>query len=145
MKNVLTLIKMRRRKDGKVVKEFHSFKEAAVYLGNENFGSTICRVCRRKTLYKGYYWQSQKVVKKRKNFDEQVVGKRVYIRRSTSDDECLDGKIKEFDPTTGKHEVLFDCGITEHFDLDNTEYKLKNDQGQKPIEKLDLKSGEVLA
>ena len=134
-----------RKKNGKVVKEFRSSLEAQAYFGYQFCWSTVCHYCREKGYYRGYYW-SYRMITKQKSATEAVVGKRLRLLLPADDnEEWLEGKVSAFDPGTGLHEITLDRGTIERLNLDDIPYEWKNDQGQKPVEKLDLKTGEVLA
>lgn len=72
-----------------------------------------------------------------------IVGKRLRVKQA--DRSWLEGKIKSFFSDSGEHEILFDCGRMERRCLEDIEYEWKNDRGQKPIEQLNLETGQVLA
>jgi len=74
---------------------------------------------------------------------EALIGKRLRVKQA--DNNWLEGKIKSFSSESGEHEILFDCGKIERRCLEDIQYQWKNDQGQKPIEQLDLQTGQVLA
>ena len=89
----------------------------------------------------GYHWR-YRVLRRPVSSDEALVGKR--LRMKQGDGDWLEGKIKSFRSDSGEHEIAFDCGKTERHCLENLEYEWKNDQGQKPIEQLDLQTGQIL-
>lgn len=76
------------------------------------------------------------------NSDEALVGKRLRIKQDGSD--WIEGQINSFCSDSGEYEIALDCGKTERHHLENLEYELKNDHGQKPIEQLGLETGQVL-
>lgn len=82
---------------------------------------------------------------KPKSASEAVVGKRLRILQRDANNQWLEGKVTAFDAANGLHEISFDRGTIEHHNLEAIQYEWKNDQGQKPVEKLDRKTGEVLA
>ena len=59
--------------------------------------------------------------RKKKCPNEQVIGKRISVKKQSvnSSDMWLEGKIANFHSDTGKHEILFDWGIVEHYRLDS--------------------------
>ena len=138
------IIQIRTKKRGKVVKEFRNSKEAQLYFGYQCCWSTICRYCREKGFYNGYYWK-YRMLTKRKSIDEEIIGRRLRVKQTGNAHEWLEGKINAFDSDTGRHEILYDNGTIEHCKLSEIVYKWKNDQGQKAVEQLDLKTGEVIA
>lgn len=133
------IVQIRKTKNGKVVKEFRTSREAQAYFGHQCCWSTVCRYCREKGYYKGYYWQ-YRMLKEPKRAEEKLVGKRLRVRQPPGEAvEWLEGKIYSFDPETLQFEIRYDCGTTERSRLRDLQYELKNDQGQKPVEQLDLR------
>ena len=141
---VQKIVQIRKHKNGLVVKEFRTSREAQAFFGYQCCWSTICRWCREESYQNGYFWQYH-MLKEQKSAEETVVGKRLRVQQAVGGNEWLEGKIVAFHSNTGKHEILLDCGITKYYKLKEIKYEWKNDQGQKPIEQLDLKTGEVLA
>jgi len=78
------------------------------------------------------------------SWDEALIGKRLRVKQA-ADNEWLEGKITSFCSDSGEHEILFDCGRIERRRLEDIEYEWKNDQGQKPVEQLDLQTGQIMA
>lgn len=144
MMGVQKIVQIRRTKNGKVAKEFRTSRDAQAYFGHQYCWSTVCRYCREKGYYNGYYWQ-YRMLRERKSAAEEIIGKRLRVQQPGNRDEWLEGKISSFHSKTGKHEILFDCGTIERHNLEDIRYEWKNDQGQKPVEQLDLKTGQVLA
>jgi hypothetical protein len=85
------------------------------------------------------------MVTERKSKEEEVIGRRLRVQQPGIGDEWLEGKTSAFDPETGRYAILYYSGIIEYHVLEDIHYEWKNDQGQKPVEKLDLKTGKVLA
>lgn len=144
MWGVTRLIEIRKTKNGEVVKAFRTSREVVAYFGYQACWSTFCGYAREKKFSRGYYWQYREL-RERKSEEEKVVGKRLRVNQPDDNHEWLEGKIAAFNVETGKHEILFDSGRVKHADLNDLDYEWKNDQGQKPVEKLDLKTGQVLA
>ncbi|CAJ1960340.1 unnamed protein product [Cylindrotheca closterium] len=134
-------LEIRKKRDGKVLKVFKNSKEAQAFFGHQSCWSSICRYCREEGFYLGYYWR-YRVLRKPLSSGEAVVGKRLRIKQG--DGKWLEGKIKSFRSDSGEHEIEFDSGKTERHRLEHLEYEWKNDQGQKPIEQLDLQTGQIL-
>jgi hypothetical protein len=144
MMGIQKVIQICKTKNGQVVKEFRTSREAQAYFGYQCCWSTLCRYCREKRHYNGYYWR-YRMVTERKSKEEEVIGRRLRVQQPGIGDEWLEGKINAFDPETGRHAILYDSGTIEYHVLEDIYYEWKNDQGQKPVEKLDLKTGKVLA
>ena len=76
---------------------------------------------------------------------ESIIGKRLRV---TNPQHCssdwVEGKIFFYDLKTGKHAIVYDDDTIVCVHLKTLDYEWKNDQGQKAVEKLDLKTGEVL-
>lgn len=142
------VIQIRRTRGGPVFKEFRASRDAQAYFGHQCCWSTFCRYCREKGFYMGYYWQ-YRFLKERKSADEKVVRKRLRVQQQpkpgNDDGEWLEGKIQAYHLSTGEHEILYDCGTVSRHRLGDITFEWKNDQGQKPVEQLDLKTGELLA
>ena len=93
----------------------------------------------------GYYW-AYRMASKPKSSQEAVIGKRLrMLMPDATDGEWLEGKIMAYDADSQNHEILLDRGTLVHQNLETMPHEWKNDQGQKPIEQLDLKTGKVLA
>jgi len=144
MMGVQKIVQIRKTKTGKVVKEFRTSRDAQAYFGHPCCWSTLCRYCREKGYYNKYYWQ-YRVLKEPKSAEEEMVGKRLRVQQPGNRDEWLEGKVEDFHSETGKHEILFDNGTMEQHKLEDIRYEWKNDQGQKPVEQLDLKTEKILA
>jgi len=147
MKGVKKIIQIRKTRNGEVVKEFRTSTEAHTYFGYKFFDKCrhISRICCEKEFYGGFFWQYRILEEKKKSPDEQIIGKRIRIKQVETDGTWLEGTVNSFHSKTGKHEIIFDCGSIEHHKLETIQYEWKNDQRQKPIEQLDLKTGQVLA
>lgn len=143
MMGVEKILQIRKKRRGRVVKEFRTSREAQAYFGHSCCWSAICRYCREQGFYLGYYWQ-YRLLREKKSDDEAVIGKRLRVHKQRGSHEYLEGVINSFDTSSGIHEIRYDCGAIEHLKLTETEYEWKNDQGQKPVEKLDLETGIVL-
>eukprot|EP00978_Attheya_sp_CCMP212_P009562 scaffold22653_cov53-Attheya_sp.AAC.4 len=144
MMGVQKILQMSKTKNGKVVKEFRTSRDAQAYFGHQCCWSTLCRYCREVGFYNGYYWQ-YRMLKEPKSAEEAMVGKRLRVLQPGNRDEWLEGKIEAFHSETGKHEIRFDNGTMEQRKLEDIRYEWKNDQGKNPVEQLDVKTGEVLA
>lgn len=139
---VQKLVQIRKKNHGKVVKEFRSSREAQAFFGYQCCWSTICRHCREETFYDGYYW-SYRMLREEQPEGMEFVGKRLRIHQPGGDD-WLEGQLTSYDADSKEYQVVYDCGKIEHRKLDDLSFEWKNDQGQKPVEKLDLKTGKVL-
>mmetsp|Transcript_17504 Transcript_17504/g.43015 ORF Transcript_17504/g.43015 Transcript_17504/m.43015 type:complete len:768 (-) Transcript_17504:777-3080(-) len=135
------IVEIRKKRNGRVVKVFKSSKDAQAFFGHQCHWNSICRYCREEGFYKGYYWR-YRILSTPLNSNDAVIGKRLRIKQG--DDNWLEGKVKSFCSSSGDHEIVFDCGTIERHCLAHIEYEWKNDQGQKPIEQLDSKTGEIL-
>lgn len=144
MMGVQKLVQIRKTRNGKIVKEFRTSRDAQAFFGHQQCWSTICRFCREEGYHNGYYWK-YRMLKKPRRAEEEIVGKRLRVQSPPGTGDWLEGKIESFNPNTGKHMIHFDNGVLENHKLEDICYEWKNDQGQKPVEKLDLKTGEVLA
>jgi len=141
LRGVQKIIQLRKTKRGRVVKEFRSARDAQTYFRHALCWSSICRFCREKKCEKGYFWQ-YKQLSVPKTTEEKFVGKRLRVRKR--DEGWIEGRINAFINDTGNHEIIYDCGFIERVALRDLQYEWKNDNGQKAIEKLDLKTGKVL-
>lgn len=143
MTGVQKIVQILRSENGEVIKEFRTSREAQAYLGHQCCWSTVCRYCREKGFFRGYYWQ-YRLLREPKRAEEVMVGKRLRVQQ-LGNIEWLEGKIDAFYYETGEHTILYDNGSVERRKLEDTQYEWKNDQGQKPVEQLGLKTGDVLA
>ena len=144
MYGIRKTIQIRKIKNGPVIKEFLNSNEAHEYFGSQIDARTIRKYCLEEKCYKGYHLK-YKLLRRRKSAEMEMVGKRIRIQQVESSFEWLEGKITDFNSATGEHEFLFDCGTIQCHRLNNITYEWKNDQGQKSVEQLDLKTGKVLA
>ncbi|CAB9504040.1 expressed unknown protein [Seminavis robusta] len=145
MMGVHKVIQIRKGKCGEVVKEFRTSRDAQAYFGYQCCWSKLCRYARDKEFAMGHHWR-YRMLREKATAQEEVLGKRLSIRQPAgSEFEWLEGKINAFNSQAGKFEILYDSGETIHCRLEDIQYKWKNDSGQKPVEQLDLKTGQVLA
>lgn len=140
---VQKIIEIRKRKNGPVVKEFRTSRDAQAHFGYQYCWSTICRWAREQDFQLGYYWQYH-LLKAPIRAEETLINKRIRVFRPDDEHDWLDGQITAFVAPTGKHEITFDSGTVVYHHLTSIKYEWKNDQGQKPVEQLDLKTGKVL-
>mmetsp|Transcript_22545 Transcript_22545/g.62654 ORF Transcript_22545/g.62654 Transcript_22545/m.62654 type:complete len:838 (+) Transcript_22545:42-2555(+) len=143
MAGVEKIVQIRKRKNGPVVKEFRTSREAQAFFDYQVYWATICSYCREQSFKGGYYWNYH-MLKKKKSPSEAAVGRRIRVRRPDDVHEWLDGTISCFDSATNQHEIMFDAGMVEYHNLKALKFEFKNDNGEKPVEQLDLQTGKVL-
>jgi len=140
------VIHIREKKNGEVVKEFRTSRTAQKFL--ESLGemfdwSTVCRWCRNEAHELGFYWKYN-MLKKSTIPSETLFSKRKRLRILQADNKWEEGTLTSFDSTTQRFQINYDSGNIEHHKLEGIVYEWKNDHGQKPVEQIDLKSGESL-
>lgn len=72
-----------------------------------------------------------------------LIGKQLQVKQDNN--SWLEGKITNFCSESGEHEIWFDCGIIERRSLEHIEFKWMLHRKKKPVEQLDLRTGQVLA
>ncbi|CAJ1960408.1 unnamed protein product [Cylindrotheca closterium] len=138
----IKVLEIRKKRNSNVANVFKNSKEAQAFFGHQCSWVTICLYCREEGFYLGYHWRYRVMSQPCLSSSEEVVGKRLRIKQG--DGNWLEGNIKSFCIDSGEHEIAFDYGKTERHRLEHLEYEWKNDQGQKPIEQLDLQTGQIL-
>jgi len=77
----------------------------------------------------------------------EFVRRRLRVLQQTQQPEgsdWLEGHLSSYNVITKEYEIVYDCGRIERRKLDDITYEWKNDQGQKPVEQLDLRTGQLL-
>jgi len=131
----------RRKKHGAVVREYWNARLAADAIGVDV--GALCRWCRDEHKARGFYWSYAPETKSTPDENAELVSKRIRVLRPEMN-QWMEGKIVSYDPTTEKHTIQYDDGSSVLVCLEDVEHEVKCDQGQKPVEKLNLETGEVL-
>lgn len=134
-------VQLRKSKYGNVVRQFENVKSAADWIKMDF--SAVCHWCREESRSEGYYWSYAPECSLTPDEKARVINKRIRVLRPKLD-QWVEGKVISYDPTTEKHAILYDTGVTVRLRLEDVAHEFKNDQGQKPVEKLSLQTGEVL-
>ena len=132
-------VQIRNTKKGPVVREFHTASKAADWLGVDL--NSVCGWCREESFRRGFHWSYKLTPSVSEEW--HVLGKRICVQRRGKS-EMREGTVKSYGSESKRYTILFDSGEDATVNLKKATFDWKNDQGQKRVEQLCLKTEEVL-